>query len=74
MKVWGTSQYFTRINGKNFQARAVVATKTKKEAAKLLGLSMYMMKNYACETGNEKEITAAMKKPGTVVVMEVYGQ
>jgi len=74
MKVYGTSQYFTRVKGKSFQARAVVATKTKKKAAELLGLSMYMMNNYASETGNEKEIAAAMKKPETVVVMEVYGQ
>ena len=74
MKVYGTSQYFTTINGKHCQARAVVATKTKKRAAELFGLSMYLMNNYASVTGNEKEIAAAMEKPETVVVMEVYGQ
>jgi len=72
MKVWGTSQYFGRIKGRSFQARAVVATKTKKKAAELLGLSMYMFNEYAAQTWNEKEVAAAMEKPETVIVMETY--
>jgi hypothetical protein len=72
MKVWGTDQYWTRVEGKSYQARAVVAAKTKKKAAELLGLSMYMMKNYSSVTGNDKEVAAAMEKPETVVVMETY--
>lgn len=69
MKVWGTDQYFTREGG---QCRAVVATKTKKRAAELLKMSLYTLNSYGCVTGNEKEIEAAMKEPGTVVIMEEY--
>jgi hypothetical protein len=68
-KVYGTSQYFTK-QGK--QCRAVVATKTKKKAAELLGLTMYMFYSYVSETGNGKEVTAAMKNLETVIVMEEY--
>lgn len=69
MKVYGTDQYFTKDNR---QARAVVAAPSKKRAAELLGLSMYTFNNYACETGNKKELDKALAQPETVFVMEIY--
>ena len=69
MKVYGTDQYFKQ-NVR--QCRAVVAAKSKKRAAELLGMSMYTFNNYACETGNKKELEKAMAQPETVIVMEIY--
>ena len=61
-KVYGTDSYF--INGK--QVRAVVAAKTKKRVAELLGFSPSTMKDYCCVTGNKIEVAVAMGKPETV--------
>lgn len=46
--------------------RKIVATRTKKEAAEALGMSMYMFNQYASDTGNQTEIELATSKPGTV--------
>jgi len=69
MKVYGTSQYFKE---NTYQCRAIVATKTKKRAAELLGQTAYTFKYYTCETGNKKEVDLAMAKPETVIIMEEY--
>ena len=60
MKVYGTSHYFTNVDGRMYQARAIVAAKSKKRAAELLKMSIYMFNQYASETGNEKDIAKAM--------------
>jgi hypothetical protein len=46
--------------------REIVATKTKKEARELFGVSYSYFEDYYCETGNKKEIKIAMSKPRTV--------
>jgi len=52
------------------QVRHVLAVRTQKEAAVLFGVSMYHFARFASETGNKKEIEAAMKMPGIVVRMD----
>lgn len=46
--------------------RAIVATKTKSEAAAAFAVSMYSFNNWAGDTGNHAEVAVAMTKPGTV--------
>lgn len=72
MKVYGTSHYFTRVDKRLCQARAIVAAKSKKRAAELLKMSIYMFNQYASETGNENDIKRAIENPETVIVTEVY--
>ena len=57
------------------QLEAVVATKTKKEAAQLFGVTYNYFSEYAGETGNERQIAAAMSNPGVVMArpLNVYG-
>lgn len=49
------------------QMRAVVATTSRKAAAELLGLSNYEASQWMTESGNEKEVDAALVVPGQVV-------
>lgn len=58
LKVWGGSA--------SGMYREIVATKTKKKAIELFGVSYSRFKDYYCETGNEKEIAIATSKPNTV--------
>ena len=66
-KVWGGEIF---IEGK--QKRAIVATKTKKEAINLFQVSYHRFINYCCETGNETEIKIALSKPNTVFYTDIY--
>lgn len=63
MKVWGTNIFW-----QGEQRRAVVAAKSQKEAARLFGVSLYELRNYASETGNEVEVRIASESPGRVCV------
>ena len=56
-------------NGK--QVRAIVATKTKKKASILLGISYSYFTDYFCETGNEKELEIALKNPEIVFYTDI---
>lgn len=58
LKVYGGSA--------NGQYREIVATRTKKKAIELFGISYSHFRDYYCETGNEQEITIATSKPDTV--------
>ena len=46
----------------------LVAAKSKKEAAKVFGMSVHSMNGYATVTGNKEEIELAMKTPGVKVL------
>lgn len=44
----------------------VVAAKNQTEAAKLLEISLYLLRQFGGECAGDEEIDAAMSKPGTV--------
>jgi len=71
-KFYGTWHYFAPINDINTQCRAVVMARTKKNAAAALGMSLYEFNNYACETGNAKEVLSA-KNAGENEVVVIRG-
>lgn len=48
------------------QLRAIVATRTKKEAADLFGVALSYFNQYSSPTGNDAEIATATAKPGQV--------
>lgn len=54
------------------QIRAIVATKTKKRACELFGISYNYFINYGCETYNDKELKIALKKPEVIFYREIY--
>lgn len=45
------------------QCRTIIATTSQKRAAELMKMSLYEFRDYWCETGNQAEIDAAMKRP-----------
>lgn len=57
------------------QVRAVVATRTKKEAIEKFGIPASVANGYMGETGNEQDIAKAMSKPGQVFAhaLDAYG-
>lgn len=63
LKVWGGMTFH-----KNKQVRAIIATRTKKEAIAKLNMSASHFNNYWCETGNDLELTTAIAKEGVVFV------
>jgi len=52
-----------RYNGYDFEnpkgSRQICGAYTKKQAMELMGISQSEMKNFFCETGNEKELNTA---------------
>jgi len=65
LKVFGGN---IQVGGK--QVRAIVATKTKKRAAELFGVSLYHFNQFCCETGNATELQVAQGNPETVFYCE----
>lgn len=63
MKVYGG---LTFVSGGN-QVRTIVAAKSKKEAAALVGETIGYFNKYWSETGNKTEIECALAKPGQVL-------
>ena len=63
LKVWGGHLHIGDAKG---QRRAIVATRTKAEAAKAFGVSMYWLNLYGSQTGNAEEIAVATAEPGVV--------
>jgi len=61
MKVYGGLSF---KNGE--QVRTIVAAKSAKEAAQLLGISLYHLNDYWCAAHDQNEIEVALGKPGTV--------
>lgn len=57
-----------RVWGGSYQGmyRHIIATRTKKKAIELFGISYSHFTNYYCETGNKQEIVIATSKPNTV--------
>lgn len=71
MKVFGTALFFRQ--GK--QKRAIVAAKSRKEAAKHFNISSYMLQQYGAVTSNEQEVKLALSEPGTVFISDInYGR
>ena len=56
--------YRITLNG---TTETIVAAKSFKEAAKLLGVSVHYLRKYGSITGNPNQIAAAMTSPGTVM-------
>lgn len=61
MRVYGGQKF---KNGT--QLRTIVAAKSKKKAAELVGESLHQFRQYWSETGNDIEIKTALKMPGVV--------
>jgi hypothetical protein len=55
-----------RVYGGNFDGknRVIIAARSAARAAEMLGVSSYAFRNFACETGNDREIKTAMAMPG----------
>jgi hypothetical protein len=67
MKVWGTYTWFSRNKETmGSQCRAIIASKTKKEAMEALEQSAYTFKNYTAQTFNDVELKVALADPGVV--------
>lgn len=62
-KVYGG---LTMIKGK--QRRTIIAARTKKRAAEIIGGSVSHFRDYWCVTGNETEIKIALAEPETVFI------
>ncbi|MDD4242822.1 MAG: hypothetical protein PHG08_00785 [Bacilli bacterium] len=63
LKVWGGTIF---VYGK--QVRAIVATRTKKRAMYLLGITGSKYFNNWIDTGNEIELQVALEKPETIFI------
>lgn len=72
MKVWGiylmagSNTLPDQPIRNSMQIRAIVATTTKVEAARLFGVPIGYFNDYAAETANDKELETALDKPGQV--------
>lgn len=53
------------------QGKAIVATTTQANAARLFGMSTHMLRAYGSETSNDEQIRVAMSEPGVVFVSTV---
>jgi len=63
LKVYGIATF---LPGVNKQVRTIAACSSMKEFAELLGDSLYHIRDYAAETGNNIELSIAHAKPRTV--------
>lgn len=74
LKVWGTwvIRYDHPYATPNGQVRAIVATKSRVEAAHLFHMTDGYLKKYGCITGNDEEIAAAMSKPGKIFLVSFH--
>lgn len=50
------------------QRHTVIATRTKKKAYEMLGVSAKYFNDYFCETGNAKELELCLNKPETFFI------
>jgi len=65
LKVWGGMP----TNGNHRQERCVVAAKSQKDVARIIGESLYRIRGWWCVTGNKEEIEKALAKPNTPIWM-----
>lgn len=63
LKVYG-GNLFTPLG----QRRAIVAATSKAEVSRLIGWTVAQMRDYWCETGNERELEQALAQPGVILV------
>jgi len=63
LKVYGGDSHLNRI-----QERTIAAVTSQTQFAKLIHANIGYVRDYCCETGNEKEITLAMSDIGAVFV------
>lgn len=64
MKVYGGDLFW---RGK--QWHVVVAANSQRRVAEITGLSLYYIRNWWCETGNDREITQAHRHPFEITWM-----
>ena len=50
------------------QLRTIIATTNQKEVAKIMNISLYEVKTYWAETGNDDEISIALLNPRVAYV------
>lgn len=70
MKVYGILDQRLDSGGKLRQQRRVVATTSQKKAAEAFGVSLYVLRTFGGQTGNEQEVALAMACPGKPVWVE----
>ncbi len=63
LKVYGGSVIIGRK-----QARAIIATTSKKEVAKIVGVTLYKIRTYWAATENKSEIDVATSNPGVMYI------
>ena len=63
LKVWDGLMFI-----KSKQVKAIIATTTKKEAIKLLNMTLYEFNSYWSETGNDISLKTALLKPNTIFI------
>jgi hypothetical protein len=52
--------------------RAIIATSSQKKAAEIVGVSLWSFRKYWTETGNKKELEAALSEPEVVLVSKGF--
>ena len=68
MKVWGglITNYKRASSETHGQVKTIIAAANQREAAKIVGCSLYEFRGWWTETGNVQEIKIAMSKPGVM--------
>lgn len=66
LQVWGTDHLFVKVDGHTSQRHAIVAARTKKDAAAALGMTVRSLNTWASTSGNARDLEVAMAEPGVV--------
>lgn len=61
LKVYGGNIFVRGV-----QRRAIVAASSQKEVARIIGCPLYEIREWWCETGNNRELDVALAEPGVV--------
>ena len=61
LRVWGGC-----VMRRGGQVRAIVATTSQKEAARIAGVALHELRNYWSTTRNDVELKTALSAPGTL--------
>lgn len=67
LKVYGGNEFYRLESGLK-QLRTIIATTSQKEVARIMNISLYEVKTYWAETGNDGELSVALLNPGVAYV------
>jgi hypothetical protein len=68
LKVWGDLLMNPKRScERSGQVRSIIAAASQREAAEIIGMSLYEFRQYWAETGNKIELVAALVKPRTIL-------